>query len=115
MKKIRSNVFETNSSSTHSITMVETEKYNDWINDKCFFIPDSEQFIYISKEKRDSELIEKCKEYEYLTIEDFMKDDPYIIPLSNAEWFDYIVNDNYEDFYAEYKEITAFGYYGNNY
>lgn len=34
---IRRGVFETNSSSTHSITMVSSEDYNKWQNGELFY------------------------------------------------------------------------------
>lgn len=35
--KIRRNVFETNSSSTHSLTIVTSEDYKDWQDGKCLY------------------------------------------------------------------------------
>lgn len=35
--QIRQGVFETNSSSTHSITICTQEQYNDWVAGKCKF------------------------------------------------------------------------------
>ena len=37
MKQIRRNVFETNSSSVHSITMCLEDIYDKWINDEVYF------------------------------------------------------------------------------
>ena len=37
MKQIRRNVFETNSSSVHSITMCLEDIYNKWQNDEVYF------------------------------------------------------------------------------
>lgn len=37
MKQIRCNVFETNSSSVHSITMCLEDIYKKWVNDEVYF------------------------------------------------------------------------------
>lgn len=37
MRQIRKNVFETNSSSTHSLTMCTKEEYDNWKNGKLLF------------------------------------------------------------------------------
>jgi len=37
MKQVRLGVFETNSSSTHSLTMCSQEQYNDWKQGKLYF------------------------------------------------------------------------------
>lgn len=37
MKQIRRNVFETNSSSVHSITMCLEDIYDKWVNDEVYF------------------------------------------------------------------------------
>ena len=51
MKTIRYNVFETNSSMTHSITIMETDMYQEWINDNnlCY---DENSLSLISKSER---------------------------------------------------------------
>lgn len=37
MKQVRRNVFETNSSSVHSITMCLEDIYDKWVNDEVYF------------------------------------------------------------------------------
>lgn len=37
MKTIRKGVFETNSSSTHSITIMSEEDYDKWVNDQLYY------------------------------------------------------------------------------
>jgi hypothetical protein len=36
MKTIRENIFETNSSSTHSLTILSAEEAKKWMNDECY-------------------------------------------------------------------------------
>ena len=45
MKSIRRGVFETNSSSTHSITMCAKEDYDNWQNGKKFFNAGKNKFV----------------------------------------------------------------------
>ena len=45
MIQIRSNCFETNSSSTHSITICSKKQFDDWKAGKCLFNVDSEKFV----------------------------------------------------------------------
>ena len=42
---IRQGVFETNSSSTHSITIISPEKLKEWKDGKIFYCEDDEVFI----------------------------------------------------------------------
>ena len=43
MKSIRENTFETNSSSTHSLTVVSKEEYEDFENGKILWNPETEE------------------------------------------------------------------------
>lgn len=46
MIQIRNNVFETNSSSTHSMTIVSRSKYNEWVDDdNILFYPEDNEFV----------------------------------------------------------------------
>ena len=46
MITVRHNVFETNSSSTHSITICTRKQFDDWKAGKCFFNVETDTFIY---------------------------------------------------------------------
>ena len=96
MKIVRMGTFETNSSSTHSITMSTKEDFKKWENGELVY--DDCEDILIPVENKLSE------EKQWL-------DNQYKTP---AEFFD---NDYYETFKEVYKsptgeEIVAFGYYG---
>ena len=56
-RQIRRNIFETNSSSTHSLTMCSEEEFEQWKNGKVLFDEDGETFV------KASELSNKDKEY----------------------------------------------------
>ena len=55
-RQIRRNIFETNSSSTHSLTMCSEEEFEQWKNGKVLFDEDGETFV------KASELSNKDKE-----------------------------------------------------
>jgi len=98
--QIRQNVFETNSSSTHSITICTKDQFYAWKNGELLFKRWDEVFV----EYDESLLIDPEDNYyekDYMTYSDYM-------------------NMDYETYSQEYKtpkgdEIVAFGYYGNDY
>lgn len=49
MKSIRENVFETNSSSCHSLTVTSKHNYQDWVAKKVLFAEDRKEFVAIDK------------------------------------------------------------------
>lgn len=119
--QIRRNVFETNSSSVHSMTMCSGDEYKKWRDGELLFSDWDGDFVDAndSKVKEVREKYEKeFKEWlnnsianswdrpdcEYLTCDEF--------------WERY--NDEYETFERTYttksgEKVIAFGYYGNDY
>ena len=95
MKKIRFNTFETNSSSTHSLTICTKEEYNKWKDGELIF--DNYKDKLISRDKKESE-----DDYRYKTFEGWLDDD-------YSETF----VQNYTTPNGE--EIIAFGKYGSDY
>ena len=67
MKIIRNGVFETNSSSTHSITMCMKSDYEKWKNGELYYFEDSKTG-FVTKEERD-EIIRKNVIYNKLVID----------------------------------------------
>ena len=63
-RQIRRGVFETNSSSTHSLTMCSEEEFEQWKNGKVLFDEDGVTFV------KASELSNKDKEYAAQEYED---------------------------------------------
>ena len=63
-RQIRRGVFESNSSSTHSLTMCSEEEFEQWKNGKVLFDEDGETFV------KASELSNKDKEYAAQEYED---------------------------------------------
>ena len=74
MVTVRQGVFETNSSSTHSITICSKKQFDDWKAGKCLFNVDSEKFVVPDPDR--------VKEYEKEAVEQYkrLKDnDPYSV------------------------------------
>lgn len=124
-KQIRIGVFETNSSSTHSITMMMKTDYDRWENEKLYLYDDDYGFGYEFNKPEKGNLYTKDE------VEAFIKGNKYY----NGEEIDFddygllrgeygFVHPDYEDDYLEsyYNEFTtksgetvvAFGYYGHD-
>lgn len=90
--QIRHGLFETNSSSVHSLTIVPESEIDEWREGKLFYSYDEDRLIPISE------------------IENYDPD-----WISNFEDF----GDEYETFFEKYTspsgdKIVAFGYYGHD-
>lgn len=129
MLQIRHDVFETNSSSTHSITVCSKNDYDLWKSGKVYlndgwwrkdnqsqykdktFVTHDEAIDIIECDGRDVE-------YNEDNYENF---DKYIADVYNICSFDeYFANEYLEDFYASYttetgETVVAFGLYGYDY
>jgi len=135
MIAVRNNVFETNSSSTHSITMCSENDYNKWKKGELFYNKWEESFY------TKQEIIEKAKEkqmnyikkkqegntlYHYQEKYIEAKNDEELYDLEYEEdgntyysydkFWDYIESE-FEAFENEYKtssgeKVIAFGYFG---
>ena len=95
-RKIRRGVFETNSSSVHSITMCSESDFDRWVNGELLF--DRWGDCLVEKDK-----IEQDEDNQYLTYDQF------------NDW-DYIEYETYHQSYTtpNGETIVAFGYYGHD-
>ena len=132
MRQIRKNVFETNSSSTHSLTMCTKEEYDNWKNGKLLFDSYYKKFVSsLELTKADFEKAENNyeshkqkyqKNWNQLTKEEQEKYTLWYIKENKSmdeivtypEWLDR--NDYLDTFYKEYttknnEKIVAFGAY----
>lgn len=133
--QIRRSIFETNSSSVHSITMVSGSEYEKWKNGELLYDRLNRKLVTkeeIEKIKEsDKKQCEKhnCKFYEYIYdyenydyYYDYYKEDSY-----KDLYFRFLTNDKFFDLnYFEYttfaksyitnngEEVVAFGFYGYN-
>lgn len=140
MESIRRNVFETNSSSTHSITMCSESEYEKWKKGELFYHRWDEKFftkeeiIEKAKEKREKYLKEKEEGktlYHYMeqyinaeTDEDLLKvemdldeEDEGDGDYYSYERFWNYIESQFETFENSYttetnETVIAFGYYG---
>lgn len=62
-RQIRNNVFETNSSSTHSLTICSEEQFEDWKNGKLLFNDWDDEFVKFN-ELTDQDKQDAKNEYE---------------------------------------------------
>lgn len=97
-RQIRRGVFETNSSSTHSLTMCTESDFKKWLNGELVWSRWSDELVPITSEVRESM---DNNEGEYLTYDQF------------NDW-DYL---DYETFEQRFEtpnneRVVAFGYYG---
>jgi hypothetical protein len=93
LRKIRRGIFETNSSSVHSISIVAKEDFEAWKNGKLYFDKYNDELV---NNPEDAKYPEDCQTYEQ-----------------------YMDDMEFETFYESYKsksgdEIVAFGYYGHD-
>lgn len=120
MKTIRQGCFETNSSSTHSITMCMESDYEKWKNGEMYWNRWNESLV--SKEEVEKEMA-KLKE-EFISehpdydkddidweeqLEDYLNSDKEYYTYEEFNNYDYI---EYETFEDSYDGVVAFGYYG---
>ena len=103
MKQIRKNVFETNSSSTHSLTMCTEAEYEKWKDGEMVYDYWNEELIPITDK------IRKYREKSYALNESY----EYGRYLTEEEYWER-VNEYYETFYKEHNGTVVFGYYGHD-
>lgn len=130
MKQIRQCVFETNSSSVHSITMCMKPEYDKWKNGEVYlnrsrWRDSSSEYAnkkFVTREEA-IDVILHDKYYSY-TEEEFNSMDSYEFEEFLRE-HDLYTRENYGgDYYETFsdrfttpngEEVVAFGYYGNDY
>ena len=101
MKQIRKNVFETNSSSTHSLTMCTEAEYEKWKDGKLIYDRWEHALIEVTDE------IKKYREESYA----LNGSHEYGRYQTEEEYWEH-VEEYYETFCHSYNDTVAFGYYG---
>ena len=119
MIQVRNNIFETNSSSVHSITLCPEDKFEKWKNGELLFDRDNDELISLKKAEEIKKEIERDrKRYGYS--EDEYEDNGRI--LTYNQFFYWQGDDSYMDYMEKYQthkniggvDIVAFGYYGHD-
>lgn len=123
MLQIRRNTFETNSSSTHSLSICMVDEYHDWYDGNTYFKE------YARKD--DKKFYTKEEVITYIMKNAYRKPSVDFTTFDNEEFddfvrdYDFYTYDNYgEEYYEHFSEefttpsgdrIKVFGYYGDNY
>ena len=107
MKLVRFGTFETNSSSTHSITMCSEDTYNKWKDGKVFYNACQRKFYPVDKVSFEGNKIDEETKWWV---------DVYNIPITYDMYFN-LFGDSFETYENHYTsengdKIVAFGYYG---
>lgn len=129
MLQVRHGVFETNSSSTHSITLCKKSEYDAWVKGEVYL---NDGWWSKELENRDKKFLTKEEAIKLITDSGHYEDtDLYSLDkeeLSEIFYeeaiYDTELYDNMCEYYEQYEEkyttdsgdvIIAFGYFGNNY
>ena len=128
MRTVRRGTFETNSSSTHSITMCMESDYEKWKNGEMYWHRWNDELV--SKEEVEKEMAKLREEFiadnpdfdenneEWKEkLEQYINEDKMYYTYEEFNDYDYI---EYETFVDKYDTpngdtVVAFGYYGANY
>lgn len=119
MIQVRNNVFETNSSSVHSITICPEDEFKKWKNGELLFDRYNDELISLKEaEKIKEETRREAERHGY--IEDEYDDNDRI--LTYNQFFDWQGDDSFLDYMEKYQthkniggvDIVAFGYYGHD-
>ena len=128
MKTIRQGTFETNSSSTHSITMCMESDYKKWKNGEMYWNRWNDELV--SKEEVEKEMAKLREEFianntDYdendgewqEELEQYINEDKMYYTYEEFNDYDYIEYETFEDTFEtpQGETVVAFGYYGNDY
>lgn len=122
MIQIRQSIFETNSSSVHSITMVLKSEYERWENGEVLHNGKNwwnKMGELVSREKA---LAWLRKEYPYAFDPDdhrYIEDESELLEAFDFTTPEQFYDNDYETFYDDFttpsgETVVAFGYYGEN-
>lgn len=113
MKQIRRATFETNSSSTHTLTMCTESQYADWVAGKLYYSRYGERFIPAAEVEAKWQKELEANPEVYDDKNEFLIDSGYY----TFELYDDTIECDYETFEHSYttesgEKVIAFGYYG---
>lgn len=119
MRQIRAGVFETNSSSTHSITICTQDEYDKWQNGYLVLDDDSEKLVSIddmfeTMMEHEYKCVDKLKELREISYEKFLAE---IESYGYLSYGAYCKRDLLEGYMQGYEtpggeHIVVFGKYG---
>lgn len=115
-RQIRYGVFETNSSSVHSLTMCSEEEYEKWKNDSLLFWKDENKF------GTREDIIEELQDCDYYSNVDW-EDEETVSEIFSEEgiqtYEEFFDDEWFETYHESYttpngETVVAFGYYGRD-
>lgn len=107
MLQIRHGVFETNSSSTHSITICKKSEYDAWKNGELLFDYWDEKFIESNK-ATDSQMIDAKNDYEAQR-DMYQKEWDDLSDEAKSNWCEqYMKDSGYHEEYQTYNEYMHY-------
>lgn len=114
MIQIRRNVFETNSSSTHSICICSQSDYDKFVGGELWYDHSGETLVTKDQMKVQIQCYDPDADIESMSIDE-LQDEGYYTYDGYIER----VTQCYEDYVVEYttpggEKIVAFGYYGHD-
>lgn len=128
MRTVRNNVFETNSSSTHSITMCTESEFEKWKNGEMYWNRWNEELVDKSVVEKEmarwkEDFIKDNPGYNENDpdwqdkLDDYMNEDKCYYTYQEFNSYDYLEYETYETSYKtpNGEVVKAFGYYGNDY
>lgn len=126
--QIRQGIFETNSSSVHSLTLTDECTYNKWKNGDLLYNPDKSAFesveegqkfnINLAKQYTDENWMHYSEDMEYQDLIDEAAVEGYLgeMYLTYDEWCDRYIDSQFETFCKtdciNGIAVCGFGYYG---
>ena len=120
MIQIRRNVFETNSSSTHSITICTKDEFKKWQNGELYFAKYNEEFVSreeVLKFIRKSEWLNEHNATDLKEMSDEELLEEFAVEVECFSWERYWEDEYLETYEVEYTspsgdELVVFGSYG---
>ena len=120
MIQVRNNIFETNSSSVHSITLCPEDEFKKWKNGELLFDRYNDKLISLKEAEGLKEEMRIDRRKYYGDSEDEYEDRGRF--LTYNQFFDWQGDDNYMDYMEKYQshqningvDVVAFGYYGHD-
>lgn len=128
MRTVRLGTFETNSSSTHSLTMCMASDYEKWKNGEMYWHRWNDELV--SKEEVEKEMARLREEFiadnpdfdendgEWQEeLENYINEDKAYYTYEEFNDYDYIEYETFEDTFEtpQGEKVVSFGYYGSDY
>ena len=128
MRTVRRGTFETNSSSTHSITMCMESDYEKWKNGEMYWHRWNDELV--SKEEVEKEMAKLREEFIAYNpdfdenneewkekLEQYINEDKMYYTYEEFNDYDYIEYETFVDTFEtpQGEKVVSFGYYGSDY